>query len=100
MRHGPLVLLALGRGVPGHFFCLSFLQKLLEECEQNREKVEECHHLAKQYIDAIKVRGRDVCSLEGGLALQAGLPCLGSGAWDESTLAKPSFCLRIMNFSW
>ncbi|KAM6458459.1 plectin isoform 21-T22 [Liasis olivaceus] len=29
-------------------------KKLLEECEQNWEKVEECHHLAKQYIDAIK----------------------------------------------
>ncbi|XP_026577682.1 plectin isoform X14 [Pseudonaja textilis] len=29
-------------------------KKLLEECEQNREKVEESHRLAKQYIDAIK----------------------------------------------
>ncbi|KAM3841395.1 plectin isoform 15-T15 [Vipera latastei] len=29
-------------------------KKLLEECEQNWEKVEECHRLAKQYIDAIK----------------------------------------------
>uniref|UniRef100_A0A8C6XDD7 Plectin n=1 Tax=Naja naja TaxID=35670 RepID=A0A8C6XDD7_NAJNA len=29
-------------------------KKLLEECDQNREKVEESHRLAKQYIDAIK----------------------------------------------
>ncbi|XP_058035009.1 plectin isoform X29 [Ahaetulla prasina] len=29
-------------------------KKLLEECEQNWEKVEESHRLAKQYIDAIK----------------------------------------------
>ncbi|XP_060099107.1 plectin isoform X4 [Heteronotia binoei] len=29
-------------------------KKLLEECDQNREKVEECQHFAKQYIDAIK----------------------------------------------
>lgn len=31
------------------------LQKLLEECEQHKEKVEECQRYAKQYIDAIKV---------------------------------------------
>lgn len=54
-------------------------QKLLEECEQNWEKVEECHRLAKQYIDAIKVRGGEVGLLEG-LALQAGLPRLGSSS--------------------
>ncbi|XP_061463249.1 plectin isoform X27 [Rhineura floridana] len=29
-------------------------KKLLEECERNREKVEECQQFAKQYIDAIK----------------------------------------------
>ncbi|XP_060134183.1 plectin isoform X23 [Zootoca vivipara] len=29
-------------------------KKLLEECERNREKVEECQRFAKQYIDAIK----------------------------------------------
>ncbi|XP_077208971.1 LOW QUALITY PROTEIN: plectin-like [Paroedura picta] len=29
-------------------------KKLLEECEQNREKVEECQRFAKQYINAIK----------------------------------------------
>ncbi|KAJ6661540.1 hypothetical protein lerEdw1_014450 [Lerista edwardsae] len=29
-------------------------KKLLEECERNREKVEECQQLARQYIDAIK----------------------------------------------
>uniref|UniRef100_A0A6J0UHJ6 Plectin isoform X5 n=1 Tax=Pogona vitticeps TaxID=103695 RepID=A0A6J0UHJ6_9SAUR len=29
-------------------------KKLLEECDRNREKVEECQRFAKQYIDAIK----------------------------------------------
>lgn len=33
-----------------------FPQKLLEECDRNKEKVEECQRYAKQYIDAIKVR--------------------------------------------
>ena len=31
-------------------------QALLEEIEQHGEKVEECQELAKQYINAIKVR--------------------------------------------
>lgn len=34
-----------------------FAQKLLEECDRNKEKVEECQRYAKQYIDAIKVPG-------------------------------------------
>lgn len=63
--------------VVGLFLLPLLPQKLLEECEQNWEKVEECHRLAKQYIDAIKVRGGEVGLLEG-LALQAGLPRLGS----------------------
>lgn len=42
-----------------------FPQKLLEECEQHKEKVEECQRYAKQYIDAIKV-----CPLSGGLGRQ------------------------------
>lgn len=33
-------------------------QALLEEIEQHGEKVEECQRLAKQYINAIKVRLR------------------------------------------
>lgn len=38
-------------------------QKLLEECEQHKDKVEECQRYAKQYIDAIKV-----CPQPGGWA--------------------------------
>lgn len=66
------------RGLVGLFLLPLLPQKLLEECEQNWEKVEECHRLAKQYIDAIKVRGGEAGLLEG-LALQAGVPRLGSG---------------------
>ncbi|RMB88007.1 hypothetical protein DUI87_35623 [Hirundo rustica rustica] len=38
-------------GAPGHS---QWDKKLLEECEQHREQVEECQRYAKQYIDAIK----------------------------------------------
>ncbi len=31
-------------------------QKLLEEIEKNKEKVDECQKYAKAYIDTIKVR--------------------------------------------
>lgn len=49
-------------------------QKLLEECEQHKEKVEECQRYAKQYIDAIKV-----CPLSGGPGLV--------GGWGGSTMS-------------
>ena len=32
------------------------LQKLLEEIESNKDKVDECHNYAKAYIDTIKVK--------------------------------------------
>lgn len=35
--------------------CPSFVQKLLEEIENNKDKVDECQKYAKAYIDAIKV---------------------------------------------
>lgn len=35
--------------------CPSFVQKLLEEIEKNKDKVDECQKYAKAYIDAIKV---------------------------------------------
>ena len=34
------------------------LQKLLEEIENNKDKVDECHNYAKAYIDTIKVKLR------------------------------------------
>lgn len=34
------------------------LQKLLEEIESNKEKVDECQKYAKAYIDTVKVRKR------------------------------------------
>lgn len=40
-------------------------QKLLEECDRNKDKVEECQRYAKQYIDAIKVR-RQPCPHQAG----------------------------------
>lgn len=52
-------------------------QKLLEECEQHKEKVEECQRYAKQYIDAIKVG-----SLPGELGRQRSvLRGVGSALW-------------------
>ncbi len=36
--------------------CRFFSQKLLEEIEKNKEKVDECQKYAKAYIDTIKVR--------------------------------------------
>ena len=33
----------------------SFLQKLLQEIEKNKDKVDECQKYAKSYIDAVKV---------------------------------------------
>lgn len=36
------------------FVC--FFQKLLEEIEKNKEKVDECQKYAKAYIDTIKVK--------------------------------------------
>lgn len=36
------------------FFVL-FLQKLLDEIENNKDKVDECQEYAKAYIDTIKV---------------------------------------------
>lgn len=35
--------------------CPLFVQKLLEEIEKNKDKVDECQKYAKAYIDAIKV---------------------------------------------
>lgn len=75
----------------GHLFLLPLLpQKLLEECEQNWEKVEESHRLAKQYIDAIKVRGSQAGLLDGQ-ALQAGVP---AGAQRAPAAGQPLFPLK------
>lgn len=38
-----------------HFHLSVFQQKLLEEIEQNKDKVDECQQYAKAYIDTIKV---------------------------------------------
>lgn len=40
----------------------SFLQKLLQEIEKNKDKVDECQTYAKSYIDAVKVSELLTCT--------------------------------------
>lgn len=76
----------------GRLFLLTLLpQKLLEECEQNWGKVEESHRLAKQYIDAIKVRGSELGLLKGRALQAAPPPSPGSGGSHSS---QPLFPLK------
>jgi hypothetical protein len=46
------------------FYNLLLLQKLLEEIEKNKDKVEECQKHARSYIDAVKVRMQIRCHLK------------------------------------
>ncbi|XP_019329910.1 PREDICTED: plectin [Aptenodytes forsteri] len=85
-------------------------KKLLEECDRNKEKVEECQRYAKQYIDAIKVRplavpaGSGLASPGGagaGMGLGKGSPVLGGpeGKRGVEPVASPAKKPKVQSAS-
>ena len=71
-----------------------FPQKLLEECDRNKEKVEECQRYAKQYIDAIKV-----CPLAVPALSRLASPGVPGQAWGWGGAAQCQAALKGLGSS-